>query len=128
MELKNRQLLIILLLALLCACNNEQDYCGKYMSKHKYGIETITLYSNKLFEQIYVEGNRIDTNKGVWRLERKLLTEPDRIVLDGWIRFKDPIQSSESKYWEHTKTIGSFYVSDGCIVTDPDFQEFNPCK
>lgn len=125
---KMRILIFLSILFVLYGCSQDKDYFGTYTTKHKYGVETITLYPNYKFLQIYVDSNAIDSNKGEWRIESMKFYEPNRLILNGWVRFKDPIQSEESKYWEHKRSVGSFVVSDGCIVTDPDFQEFNPCR
>ena len=125
---------ILLLLVPLCLvlfwCTHEEDYVGTYTCKHKYGTETITLYPDHSFLQIYIDGNGLDSNKGVWRVESDKFYKPNILVLDGWMRFKAPIQSENAKLWfgEGEKSVSYFDVSSECIVVEPDFPEFNPCK
>ena len=118
---------ILLLLVPLCLvlfwCTHEEDYVGTYKCKHEYGEETITLYPDHSFLQIYADSNGVDSNEGRWR------TESNRFVLDGWVMFKAPIQDEEIRFRisEGEKSIFSTFIENGCIIVD-DLPEFNPCK
>jgi len=118
---------ILLLLAPLCLvlfwCTHEEDYVGTYKCKHEYGEETITLYPDHSFLQIFADSNGVDSNEGRWR------TESNRFVLDGWVMFKAPIQDEEIRFRlsEGEKSIFSTFIENGCIIVD-DLPEFNPCK
>jgi hypothetical protein len=118
---------ILLLLAPLCLvlfwCTHEEDYIGTYKCKHEYGAETITLYPDHSFLQIFVDSNGVDSNEGRWR------TESNMLVLDGWVMFKAPIQDEEIRFRlsEGEKSIFSTFIENGCIIVD-DLPEFNPCK
>ena len=118
---------ILLLLAPLCLvlfwCTHEEDYVGTYKCKHEYGEESITLYPDHSFLQIFADSNGVDSNEGRWR------TESNRFVLDGWVMFKAPIQDEEIRFRlsEGEKSIFSTFIENGCIIVD-DLPEFNPCK
>ena len=118
---------ILLLLVPLCLvlfwCTHEEDYVGTYKCKHEYGEESITLYPDHSFLQIFADSNGVDSNEGRWR------TESNRFVLDGWIMFKAPIQDEEIRFRlsEGEKSIFSTFIENGCIIVD-DLPEFNPCK
>ena len=119
---------ILLLLAPLClvvlfGCTHEEDYVGTYKCKHEYGEETITLYPDHSFLQIFADSNGVDSNEGRWR------TESNMLVLDGWVMFKAPIQDEEIRFRlsEGEKSIFSTFIENGCIIVD-DLPEFNPCK
>ena len=118
---------ILLLLAPLCPvlfwCMHEEDYVGTYKCKHEYGEETITLYPDHSFLQIFADSNGVDSNEGRWR------TESNMLVLDGWVMFKAPIQDEEIRFRlsEGEKSIFSTFIENGCIIVD-DLPEFNPCK
>lgn len=124
---KRKWIKTLLLLAPLCFvlfwCTHEDDYVGTYKCKHKYGEETITLYPDHSFLQIFADSNGVDSNEGRWR------TESNRFVLDGWIMFKAPIQDEEIRFRlsEGEKSIFSTFIENGCIIVD-DLPEFNPCK
>lgn len=128
-KIMKRIILFFLFLALI-GCLQNDNYVGTYRCKHRYGEETITLYSDYTFLQIYVDGNGLDSNKGKWRVESDEFYKPNILVLDGWMRFKAPIQSENAKLWfgEGEKSVSYFDVSSECIVVEPDFPEFNPCK
>ncbi|MBQ7079761.1 MAG: hypothetical protein IJM92_08880 [Fibrobacter sp.] len=118
---------ILLLFVPLCLvlfwCTHEEDYVGTYKCKHEYGEETITLYPDHSFLQIFADSNGVDSNEGRWR------TESNRFVLDGWVMFKAPIQDEEIRFRlsEGEKSIFSTFIENGCIIVD-DLPEFNPCK
>ena len=118
---------ILLLLAPLCLvlfwCTHEEDYVGTYKCKHEYGEETVTLYPDHSFLQIFADSNGVDSNEGRWR------TESNMLVLDGWVMFKAPIQDEEIRFRlsEGEKSIFSTFIENGCIIVD-DLPEFNPCK
>ena len=86
---------ILLLFVPLCLvlfwCTHEEDYVGTYKCKHEYGEESITLYPDHSFLQIFADSNGVDSNEGRWRVES------DFLVLDGWVLFKAPIQSEDMK-------------------------------
>ena len=118
---------ILLLLAPLCLvlfwCTHEEDYVGTYKCKHEYGEETITLYPDHSFLQIFADSNGVDSNEGRWR------TESNRFVLDGWIMFKAPIQDEDIKLrLEGKKSFVFTDVINNCIIIQEDLPEFNPCK
>ena len=118
---------ILLLLVPLCLvlfwCTHEEDYVGTYKCKHEYGEESITLYPDHSFLQIFADSNGVDSNEGRWR------TESNMLVLDGWVMFKAPIQDEEIRFRlsEGEKSIFSTFIENGCIIVD-DLPEFNPCK
>jgi hypothetical protein len=116
-------LLAPLFLVALFGCTHEEDYVGTYKCKHEYGEETITLYPDHSFLQIFADSNGVDSNESRWR------TESNRFVLDGWIMFKAPIQDEEIRFRlsEGEKSIFSTFIENGCIIVD-DLPEFNPCK
>ena len=116
---------ILLLLAPLClvvlfGCTHEEDYVGTYKSKHKYGEETVTLYPDHSFLQIFADSNGLDSNKGEWRVKSQNSFGLNLLVFDGWMTFKTPFQGE--------KSIASFYIRSKCIIAEEDFPEFNPCK
>lgn len=125
-----RIFIFILFLLVLLGCSQSDDYIGTYVRKHKYGSETVIIYSNHSFLQIYVDGNNLDSNKGIWRQLTKNILEPDLLVFDGWMAFKSPFQSEKAKkaLGEGEKSIASFYIRNNCIIAEEDFPEFNPCK
>lgn len=118
-----RIFVFILFLLVLLGCSKSDDYVGTYRCKHRYGEETITLYSDHTFLQIFSDGNSLDSNNGLWYVESNML------VLDGWVMFKAPIQDEEIRFLlsEGEKSIFSTFIENGCISVD-DLPEFNPCK
>lgn len=125
-----KEVFLSLLTLALFGCVQNENYVGTYRCKHKYGEEIVTLYPDYTFLQIYVDSNGLDSNKGRWQVESDKFYEPNILVLDGWMMYKAPIQSENAKLWfgEGEKSVSYFYVSNGCIVVEPDFPEFNPCK
>ena len=117
-------LLVPLCLVVLFGCTHEEDYVGIYACKHEYGAETITLYPDHSFLQIYADSNGLDSNEGRWRVES------DFLVLDGWVLFKAPIQSEDmkSRLSEGKKKFVFTHIVDNCIIIEEDLPEFNPCK
>lgn len=117
-------LLVPLCLVVLFGCTHEEDYVGIYACKHEYGAETITLYPDHSFLQIFADSNGVDSNEGRRR------TESNRFVLDGWIMFKAPIQDEDIKLRleEGKKRFVFTHIVDNCIIIEEDLPEFNPCK
>ena len=116
-------LLVPLCLVVLFGCTHEEDYVGTYKCKHEYGEETITLYPDHSFLQIFADSNGVDSNEGRWR------TESNMLVLDGWIMFKAPIQDEDIKLrLEGKKRFVFTDVINNCIIIQEDLPEFNPCK
>ena len=116
-------LLVPLCLVVLFGCTHEEDYVGTYKCKHEYGEETITLYPDHSFLQIFADSNGVDSNEGRWR------TESNMLVLDGWVMFKAPIQDEEIRFrLEGKKGFVFTDVINNCIIIQEDLPEFNPCK
>ena len=123
-------LLVPLCLVVLLGCMHEEDYVGTYKCKHKYGAETVTLFPDHSFLQIYADSNGLDSNKGEWRVKSKSAFGLDLLVFDGWMTFKTPFQGEKAKevFGEGEKSIASFHIRSKCIIAEEDFPEFNPCK
>ena len=123
-------LLVPLCLVVLFGCTHEEDYVGTYKSKHKYGEETVTLYPDHSFLQIFADSNGLDSNKGEWRVKSQNSFGLNLLVFDGWMTFKTPFQGEKAKelLGEGEKSIASFYIRSKCIIAEEDFPEFNPCK
>lgn len=123
-------LLVPLCLVVLFGCTHEEDYVGTYKCKHEYGEETVTLYPDHSFLQIFADSNGLDSNKGEWRVKSQNSFGLNLLVFDGWMTFKTPFQGKKAKelLGEGEKSIASFYIRSKCIIAEEDFPEFNPCK
>ena len=119
---------ILLLFVPLCLvlfwCTHEEDYVGTYKCKHEYGEESITLYPDHSFLQIFADSNGVDSNEGRWR------TESNMLVLKGRIMYVSPIQfkNANNVFGVGKKRTSYVLVSRGCIIVELDFPEFNLCK
>lgn len=123
-------IIFVLCILAIFGCSQDVDFAGTYKSKHKYGAETVILYPDYTFLQVYTDGHGLDSNKGEWRVKSKSAFGLNLLVFDGWMTFKTPFQGEKAKelFGEGEKSIASFYIRSKCIVTEEDFPEFNPCK
>ena len=112
------------LVLMLFWCTHEEDYVGTYTCKHKYGAETITLYPDHSFLQVFADSNGIDSNEGRWKVESNFL------VLKGRIMYESPVHFENANFFLGVgkKRTSYIYVSNDCLIFEPDFPEFNPCK
>ena len=119
-----RIFIFILFLLVLLGCSKSDDYIGTYVRKHKYGIESVTLYPDHSFLQIYTDKDRLDSNVGKWYIKSNFL------VLDGRIMYEAPIQIENANYIFGVGKRRTTYleVSNKCIIVEIDFPEFNLCK
>jgi len=119
-----RTFIIFSILLVLLGCSQSDDYIGTYVRKHKYGSESVTLYPDHTFLQIYADSNRLDSNVGTWHIKS------DFLVLDGRIMYKAPIQIENANhlFGVGKKRTSYLNVSNRCIIVVIDFPEFNLCK
>jgi len=119
-------LLVPLCLVVLLGCSQE-DYVGTYSRTHGSGFESVTLYPDSTFLQVYAAGDRLDSNRGSWEYDPSVSYSHHRLTLYDWIIYEDPYKSKVFNR-EGEKCIFSTNFSGGCILIDDDLREYNLCK
>lgn len=117
-------LLATFLLFELCS---EDDYVGTYTRMHGSGIESVTLFPDSTFLQVYVDGDRIESNRGSWKYDPSKSYSSNRLTLYDWIIFEDPYKNEQFNR-EGEKVIFCTNFSGRCIWIDDDLREYNLCK
>ena len=118
--------------ALLSVCSvllgcGQEDYAGIYRRTHGSGFESVTLFPDSTFLQVYADGDRLDSNRGTWKYDPSESYSRNRLTLYDWIIFEDPYKNEQFNR-EGEKVIFCTNFSGGCIWIDDDLREYNLCK
>ena len=109
-------------------CERPEDLAGTYKRELGSSIETIALYLDSTFLQVYADSNGVDSNRGTWKIiPREKRRYANNVVFYDWMTFKDPYEWAHMNR-DHEKSVFTTRVSGGCILYDDDLPEFNFCK
>lgn len=118
----------LLVIFVLFQCFQDEDFVGTYKRTHEHGFESVTLYPDSTFLQVYADGNGLDSNRGTWKyVPRGKRYYGNRLNFYDWIEFDSPLKGLPH-YRAGEKIIFDTDISGGCIVVDPDLSERNLCK